>query len=86
MALTIDNASSHGHIETLLTFHSVDVIYLPERTTSRLEPLDAGMIACIKHRYQLILLERAVYLIEDGITERVYAIYLSLALATIYNI
>ena len=52
VALLIDNACCHGRIENLPSLRNVAVLFLPKRTTSRVKPLDAGIIACIKRRYR----------------------------------
>ena len=48
VALIVDNAWCHGNRDNLLEMQNVEVIYLPPRTTSRIQPLYAGVIACIK--------------------------------------
>ena len=48
--LVIDNASSH--IAEGLEFRNVKVLCLPPNTTSKLQPLDAGIIAAFKKHYR----------------------------------
>src|SRR5438046_344153 len=48
--LVIDNAPSHIWIN--LQLHNVKVISLPPNTTSKLQPLDAGIIAAFKRHYR----------------------------------
>ena len=86
VVLLVDNASCHGRSETLPTLANVDVIYLPKNTTSRTQPLDAGVIASVKSRYRKRQLERAVDLIEEGITDNLYSIDLYSAIRMIYEI
>ena len=45
---------------------------LPKCATSILQPLDMGIIASTKKMYQFKLSERAVLLIDDGISEDLY--------------
>ena len=52
VALLIDNCSAHGSIETLPVLYNVDVIFLPPKTTSKLQPLDTGIIVALKLRYR----------------------------------
>ena len=73
MALLIDNASCRGRIENLLSLRNVKVLFLPKRTTFRVQPLDAAIIVCIKHRYRRRQLTRAVGLIETGASKNVYS-------------
>ena len=49
----MDKASSHGRIENLPELANVDVLFLPKNTTSVLQPLEAGVIACVKQRYRI---------------------------------
>ena len=62
--LLVDNASSHGVVENLPTLHHVRVYFLPKKTTSILQLLDAGEIACIKKHYRKRRTERDVNLLE----------------------
>ncbi len=41
-----------GRQEDLLHLQSINVVYLPKRTTSNIQPVDAGVVACIKRRYR----------------------------------
>ena len=43
--LLIDNAACHGRIDDSPESSNVKVVYLPKRTTSRIQPLDASIIA-----------------------------------------
>ncbi len=77
--LFIDNASAHGTIDNLPTLNHIHIEFLPKRTTSILQPLDLGVIACLKSRYKRKVAQRAVDLIEDGHSEMLYRIDLKLA-------
>ena len=50
VALLIDNCSAHGTLENVPSLSNVEVIFLPPNTTSKLQPLDAGIIASLKLR------------------------------------
>jgi len=50
IALLVDNASSH--IWDNLALRNVKVLAFPPNTTSKLQPLDAGIIAAFKHHYR----------------------------------
>ena len=86
VALLLDNASCHGRTETLPTLHHVDVIYLPARTTSRIQPLDAGIISSVKLKYRKRQLERAIDLIEEGITQNFYMTNMYVAMTIMHEI
>ena len=68
--LVLDNCSAHGDIETMPNLLNVVVLFLPKNTTSRLQPLDAGIIASVKTRYKHLKIQRAVDLIEQGVFEK----------------
>ncbi len=52
VALLVDNASCHGTYDTLPNLLHLEVLFLPKNSTSRTQPLDAGIIACIKRRFR----------------------------------
>ena len=63
--MLMDNASSHRISSIALEkIHGLDsfklsnvlVVYLPPNTTSKVQPLDAGIIAAFKQRYRAHLL------------------------------
>ena len=83
VALLIDNASCHGRIENLPSLRNVEVLFLPKRTTFLVQPLDAGIIACIKRRYRRRQLTRAVDLIEIEASKNVYSVDLYEAITAI---
>ena len=74
--LLIDNASSHGRIENLSELANVDVLFLPKNKTSVLQPLDPGVIACVKQRYRRKQYERALGSIENEDTRDLYNVNL----------
>lgn len=77
--LLIDNWSAHGEIEILPTLSRIHVIFLPKNTTSRLHPLDSGVIACIKKRYSRFMVTRALNFIDSGVTTNLYDVDVFLA-------
>ncbi|OWY96640.1 CENPB protein Homeodomainlike, partial [Phytophthora megakarya] len=71
--LLIDNASSH--IISAMDLGEVTVEYLPSNTTSKLQPLDAGIIAALKRRYRHRQLQHALDKEEEGVCDKdIYAI------------
>ena len=46
--LLIDNAPSHGNVDSLPPLRNIQVYFLLARTTSLLQPLDLGVIASLK--------------------------------------
>ena len=82
----IDNASCHGKEEKLSVLQHVRVLYLPKKTTSRLQPMNARVIACIKHRYRRRQIERAIDLLKTGTTENLYGTDLFRSISSIYEI
>lgn len=51
--LFLDNASSHPNLQ----FSNVKLVFLPPCTTSKLQPLDAGIIANFKVHYRSWMLK-----------------------------
>ena len=50
--LLLDNAPCHGSIARLPELSHVSVLFLPKRTKSRLQPMNAGVIAALKRSYR----------------------------------
>ncbi|CAG8640960.1 12350_t:CDS:2 [Cetraspora pellucida] len=48
--LLVDNAKCHS--SSNLNLHNITIHYLPPNTTSRIQPLDAGIIMSFKRRYR----------------------------------
>lgn len=53
-----------GHISVELD--NIEVLFLPPNTTSKLQPMDAGIIAAFKRRYRRLYIQRAVEIEEAG--------------------
>lgn len=64
--LLIDNCSAHGTADSLPPLRNVRVQFLPPNTTSRVQPLDAGIIAWVKAKYKRRLLFRVFDNIDMG--------------------
>ena len=62
-----DNATCHP--ETAQAgLKNIKLVFLPKNTTSRLQPLDAGIIRNFKHKYRKLLVRYVVSQIDDGKT------------------
>lgn len=61
VALIIDNCPSHPFI----ALSNVKLIYLPPNTTSRLQPLDMGVIHSLKSLYRIKIVQKLLALIEQ---------------------
>ena len=73
VALLIENCSAHGTLENLPSLQPVSVFFLPPNTTSKMQPMDAGVIASVKLRYRTFKMEPAVDLIDE--TEQAKDVY-----------
>lgn len=62
--LTMDNCRAHDI--TNLNLSSVRVIFFPPNMTSRLQPLDQGIIRVVKSHYRKRLVKSAIQAIESG--------------------
>ena len=49
--LLIDNAGGHN-VNSDLNLSNIKIVYLPPNTTSKLQPLDAGIITIFKCNYK----------------------------------
>ena len=83
--LLLDNCSAHGTKETLPTLSHVEVFHLPPNTTSRLQPLDLGIIAAMKVKYRRCQMEYAVDLLDEDVRD-VYKVDILTAMFWISNI
>ena len=67
--LLLDNCSAHGSAESLPNLSNVDYQFLRPNTTSKLQPLDAGIIAALKTRYREKQYDHALDCIDAGAAE-----------------
>ena len=65
--LLLDNAPSHATGDLVLTH--TNVLMLPPNTTSKIQPMDAGIIAAFKRRYRRFQLRDAIDKDEHGIRD-----------------
>lgn len=54
--LFLDNASSHPHLK----LSNIQLVFLPPRTTSELQPLDQGIINAVKVQYRKRVLKQLI--------------------------
>lgn len=71
--LRLDNASPHGTSDTLPELKNVEVAFLPANTTSKLQRMDAGIIAAFKKRYRKMQYSRALDYIDGGV-QSIYSV------------
>lgn len=62
--LFIDNCSAHSVATDVLT--NVRVVFLPPNLTSHLQPMNAGIIRCVKHAYHKLVLHRRLTHMKHG--------------------
>ena len=67
--LLIDNAPGHVVDEEEQAISNVKVEFLPPNTTSKIQPMDAGIIAAFKRHYRKLHLQNAIDRDERGETE-----------------
>lgn len=63
VALIIDNCPAHPTIDNL---KSIGLVFLPPNTTSKLQPMDQGVIRYLKAYYKYLALQRLVVTIDKG--------------------
>lgn len=56
--LLLDNAPSHINPDFALS--NTKILFLPPNTTSKIQPMDAGIIAAFKKRYRRFHLKNAI--------------------------
>lgn len=69
VVLLLDNCSAHGRMESLPEMENVRVVFLPPNTTSKVQPMDAGIIASMKVKYRRYQMDRALGLSEEHIRD-----------------
>ena len=60
--LLLDNFSGNF---TNSVFSQIELLFLPPKTTAKLQPLDAGILSCFKQHYRKLLSARSVANIEN---------------------
>ena len=63
VALIIDNGPAHPTIDYL---KSIELIFLPPNTTTKLQPIHQGVIRSLKAYYKALALQRVVLVIDKG--------------------
>ena len=63
-----DNCTAHEKIDNAPQLSHIVIFFLPPNTTSKLQPLDAGIIATVKGMYRRRLLFRVFENVEAGRT------------------
>lgn len=61
--LFLDNCSAHGQIDNLT---NTQLVFFPPNTTSKLQPVDQGIGACLKLYFRKHLLRKVITHIDDG--------------------
>ena len=65
--LLLDNAPNHVWINNIKEdYPNIDIIFLPPNTISKLQPMDADIIATFKYHYHKYQLQHAVDMIDHG--------------------
>ena len=59
--LLVDNCPAHPSIDNLV---STELIFLPPNTTSKLQPMDQGIIRSLKSHYKMMSIKKLVEAIE----------------------
>jgi hypothetical protein len=63
IVLIIDNCPAHPSIDNL---RSIKIVYLPPNTTSKIQPMDGGVIHAFKCYYRRLMLTHQICLLEAG--------------------
>lgn len=66
--LFLDNCSAHTDVPLL---DNVKVLFLPANTTSRLQPLDQGIIQCFKRYYRREVVQHSLTCIEKNVKNEI---------------
>lgn len=62
--LFLDNSSTHPHLAP----SNIKLLFLPPNTTSKLQPMDAGIIQNVKLVYRKLLLRHITFLMDEAAT------------------
>ncbi|XP_054711365.1 tigger transposable element-derived protein 6-like [Uloborus diversus] len=63
IALLVDNCPAHPNVSSKLS--NVNLIFLPPNTTSKLQPMDQGVIKNLKLHYRKRILRRLIWTLEN---------------------
>ena len=69
VVLLLENCGAHGTVANLPSFSNVQIIFLPPNTTSKFQPMDAGIITATKKRYRQKQMERAIDRADENIKD-----------------
>ena len=61
IALIIDNYDAHPHLEQL---NSIELIFLPPKTTSHTQPMDQGITRALKAKYRSLAVQKLIAALE----------------------
>ena len=64
--LFLDNATVHP-TSLIDMYNNIKIVFLPKNTTSRLQPLDAGIIQSFKTKYRKTLMRYFIARINDDL-------------------
>src|SRR5690554_3410109 len=65
--LILNNCSAHATVTTLPPLMNTEVLYLPPNMTSKLQPMDAGIIRSFKAHYRLRFSEQVLSNLENDV-------------------
>jgi len=65
VALVLDNCPAHPHFQ----LDNVKLVYLPPNATSATQPLDAGIIRCVKTFYRAELARKRLFSFENNVEQ-----------------
>ena len=72
IALIIDNRDAHPHEEQL---NSIELIFLPPKTTSHTQPMDQGITRALKAKYRSLVVQKLIAALEKKIQYQPYRFY-----------
>ena len=61
IALIIDNCTAHPHVEQR---NSIELTFLPPKTTSHTQPMDQGIIRSLKAKYRSLAVSKLIAALE----------------------
>ena len=66
IALVLDNCTAHPNVKGLT---NVKLIFLPPNTTAKTQPMDGGVIRCLKAHYRSNLAKKRLVALEENIED-----------------